>query len=1355
MTRSYSFRNRSRRQGQALLLAVLIMIFAALIGVTFITVVAVNIGQTGREEERGKAYQAAQAGLAFANLQITNGTDGLRWRPEKEVNNGTTDGPPDAGNVFYWTPFDNAQGWAGYNGSCDTAGDPCEGNFVKFPDPRSTNSSDNAPNYMIKVEKVGTDPVKDADNALKDKTGMLRITSIGLSPDDPTSFYQTIAYKAGPAQSPFTGAMRSVSNWDFQNGVVPSGRVVSYTAATPSYLVIEGVSGRLPEAPFYITVGGFNFSTGAITPIRGQAVSAVEADTPSVGQWRLTLPTQLQPTGGSVTAGDRVEVAAAIGGPETLDLNNNNAIDTSRESVTFDVSDAAATTPGSVWTNGGLLWFGTVQSGALNAPQNGGVPGFIRTSGVMRRFGAATPSSTVAVAGTTTGGAFTGSLGVDSAATFPGTFSGAGASQVGEVIDDGMNRLQGSPASSRQVKPFTPPDITIGGSGFGRYRQMTKYSPSTDSANPQGGAYGFGRDGIYINNPEDKEKISVSGGLKEMTQAELRNMWFSGDVTSAPIYYRRGTPAKASEPDKSLEEQHLRGWVGPEEFRARGALVEILADNPNTPLISSDPAIQVTLDPRADNTTTDTTRSLGPVPDKGWRNADGTRAGDAALGGVYSRIYEWPEKGVIFAEGNIRIRGELTAAPRSLTVVSMNNIYIEDSVGLGDDQKLVLLARKNVVLNPTRVVGRIDYQTRMRADANAGDTTLQVQDATSFKQGDWITIDTPTANDAPLCVESASGTTITLYASTPVVKSDPTVSFVGLPIRTKTDPVDESSTTPYTNYANLLSRFAQTLQRRIPNDGAASLRIALRHSSERRAKTTEPRALTIKVEQADLGYTPALPALEEASLENKLVANREDGVILPAVGSNPTQKLFKVHYKDTDTPNGIHQFFPPPPPPGPADDVAALLLKAVDNNGDVNDDIKHYLESRNSIPQEWHYTVDDPKGYGMLPTPPAYFFLAAVGNRYEASRTDAPPSPTAFPYRKTLYDGTTSTAYTIPMANSVQLTVNGLDGPVANPTIPATITSDHWSGGSGAMEAVKQFGFNFLFGATNNTFEYWEDVLTVDQSFYRSGYGPANDKDVTGDADNTYYTLDSRTLSDFPSAAVVPTAFPSRTLAFRFDPRAKGYFSSTDGDTPRIPYYRLSRLKMEDETFDDTTHDLTGLKPGHTFNVNAYVYAQEGSWNIIPGIFFDENVKRDWVDLPPYTSPLNHKDDGENLDLNRDGTTSEAEKAAVYRFYRYNYKINFKGAIMENKSAPVIDAGTSNVATQILGDVKDWTNKWISVTLTAANFPSGTLDHDSIKFGNEWKAIGYEFDPAAAANALNADEGFNPPISPDLIYQTG
>jgi hypothetical protein len=60
-----------------------------------------------------------------------------------------------------------------------------------------------------------------------------------------------------------------------------------------------------------------------------------------------------------------------------------------------------------------------------------------------------------------------------------------------------------------------------------------------------------------------------------MTESEFRQMLF--DDAGTATWSRTGTPESPVDPApatliKSLEEKHLRGWVGPEEFRARGCV---------------------------------------------------------------------------------------------------------------------------------------------------------------------------------------------------------------------------------------------------------------------------------------------------------------------------------------------------------------------------------------------------------------------------------------------------------------------------------------------------------------------------------------------------------------------------------------------------------------------------------------------------------------------------------------------------------------------------------------------------------------------------------------------------------------
>ena len=95
--REQSLMRHGRRRGQALLLAVVLMIFAALLGSIFITVVALNLSQTSREEQRTDARIAAEAGLRFINDQITGSAEGERWRPEMIAP------PPAPGDVDYNT----------------------------------------------------------------------------------------------------------------------------------------------------------------------------------------------------------------------------------------------------------------------------------------------------------------------------------------------------------------------------------------------------------------------------------------------------------------------------------------------------------------------------------------------------------------------------------------------------------------------------------------------------------------------------------------------------------------------------------------------------------------------------------------------------------------------------------------------------------------------------------------------------------------------------------------------------------------------------------------------------------------------------------------------------------------------------------------------------------------------------------------------------------------------------------------------------------------------------------------------------------------------------------------------------
>jgi hypothetical protein len=411
-----------------------------------------------------------------------------------------------------------------------------------------------------------------------------------------------------------------------------------------------------------------------------------------------------------------------------------------------------------------------------------------------------------------------------------------------------------------------------------------------------------------------------------------------------------------------------------------------------------------------------------------------------------------------------------------------------------------------------------------------------------------------------------------------------------------------------------------------------------------------------------------------------------------------------------------------------ADETAAQNYHVGDTDS-ANLDLAQELNAAHGA-TDWKYQATVQNGYDAIASPlmltPAYF-MAAVGNRADFFYA---VSSGTYPWKQSIFGA----SYDVPMATSVWAYMNGTQ---------STIQSDRYStnlygNGSTGFETVKQFGFNFTHGLSTNNLDTVEDALTTDQTFYRNGY---NAVPGTGVADNTYYTLDSRVLSNAQAG--------TNTLAFRLNPLAQNYFDATGSDAT-IPYYRLSRVKLENTDQLNASNEFETLDPGHTIDVQAYVYAQQGSWFVIPLLFddfgTDNDVRLDHVNLPPNSGTLQTN---ENLDLNRDGVVSRGEQAAVYRFHRYNYAINFTGSIMEKQTPIVKNSGS------VTGAVSLWADDWATTHIDSANFSGGAFSNGSMTYGTNLNTIQYNFDATALNGSLSSDAGFHPPISPDLLYQSG
>lgn len=170
--------------------------------------------------------------------------------------------------------------------------------------------------------------------------------------------------------------------------------------------------------------------------------------------------------------------------------------------------------------------------------------------------------------------------------------------------------------------------------------------------------------------------------------------------------------------------------------------------------------------------------------------------------------------------------------------------------------------------------------------------------------------------------------------------------------------------------------------------------------------------------------------------------------------------------------------------------------------------------------------------------------------------------------------------------------------------------------------------------------------------------------------------------------------------------------------------YRLSGFKMEQYAPDNPANP-TFYRPtwGLTIKVSALIYAQEGSWFVIPGPYFDESASND--DTRP-------------------------GRGNAVRYRRYNYRVVVNGAIVQNHTADdfPITMGNKNVYTFNAG-------KWEE----RIAYPS----FDPTLSAYVWNGIEYNWDPElknARVATEDAITGNNKPVlklpklplGPDLIF---
>ena len=1323
-----SVRHRQpRRQGQALLLAVLIMLLAALLSAGVLAIVSGNLNQSARFADKTRAIEAARAGIAYANAQLSGSAQGDRWRP---IDVSPPPAPGTVGYDYYYSQLDKVQGWANTMAppvAADYADDATyqaarnsyrDSIYGKFPDPGQIAAD--APKFLVKVEEVVPNSPTDAGHS-----GEIKITSIGLSEGNPNAYYRAVAYKSGRLKSPWASALRSVSNWRFgdtdKNTGVPYAnrpQIVDATTIFPANNVeftvdiLDKPAFSGENVPFNVVI----IKKDAAPSVRGAVVTKVENDGAKLTFARLEA---------TIGAGETIQKAAALGIGTKIDLLN-----------TGTPLDYAADLPqpngivanGSIWLQGQIQLSNLSKSGthlmasgslAIEAADADSKP-LLGNSGDIGPTNGANATSNQLVASSRNN--FPGNIVLTSAAQSDGV-------EINDLVSDGWDRIGAQTlgldySSGRTVEPFVPAKVDSA-TNLARYRALARKAP----------------DGIYIDNRADIERV----GANAMTQAQLVEMLISPPTATPPDTARLGVSAPPGATNVSLEQRHLRGWVGPDEFLARGALVELVQAT------GENPKIRVTLDARSD------ANPDGPDINKTLRGADGN-----LQAGIYAQDFNWPRNGMLMAEGNLRVRGSVNLSNLttgtdvadfpSLTIVSLGNIYIEGALSVDSEsapgvpipvlerKKLMLLARKNVIVNPTRaVIGRTDAATIATNTApvvfsgTATDRPLSVANSLVFNKGDHVTIgvgqnksvrglitDVSTANS----IKVSSRDVFTVAAATPGAVINVRSLLEARASNAPPNPADKvffslvKAENAPGSVGNVVNR--RVLVPFLDNATPSYNKMNFDHVADLKKNAGgEVIGLNIKAEGASVAFPRPNDFVAELTNKQILLGTTEnldpdgDGI----AGKN---KLLRTYNNLTAGNKKVL-----PAVPAASKTLLQLRLEAsLITEQRTTPDNKGYKYT--ATPVDFTEAGADPtRSIDKLP----YFALAGIGLRYQPGDTFVAPNSSAANNRRVNFNAAQGT--TIPIATSVEIDLNGKNS-------FAKLDSQSL--------ATNYFGFSPILGTTGNS----DDALTVDASFYQ-----------IADLTSARSTLDARVL-DFPSN---PPA-SNNISSFVLQRAAPATANATAAPAfALLPDYRLRALKYEFANLNNRLY-----KPvAKAMQIDAFVYAQEGSWLIIPGDYFRSNPPvrglRDAATKTLVGSYIDYDNDGfadanefiydgtgglsgnKVADLNRNGVADNGEKEAALRFVRANMApIQFLGAIVENQTAIVGDVAAINGAAPIVkGAVQDWTDKW-------ATYRDNGAAAGGVGAPDKWSFIRYEYDASLAQSRAGAGE-LHVPVTENLAYQ--
>lgn len=656
--------NRSRQQGQTLIIAILILGVLLILGVAFAGIISRNITETGRSAQRTVASDLSQAGIKFAHDQMLNGSLGADWRP---ANTALT---------------------------VDGAG------FTKDPDALYLRPGSG---FFVEVDPVGKPGYLVEDLGGPDYLGAYSRVGFGKGRSLLRVRYSPSAYDAFGAS---TGALRDAGKARGHiiiESVGRAGAIDDQGRIDPSKLLDRNVQATLFADGNAVRngLGVLKAVDAGVTNSRRMiafaSIGFMESARYITNKYNRSQSAQIgTPTS---AAGPLFNSAVGIGAtyegndvnvPQQFGRNQSGAATIAVDQGRWDLLPGG----GSIWVNGSLEVFG--QSDIFINRQLG------ESINVTDGIRPANNSSAVnlhifGLDGTSTNWREW-QVGLGDPVNSPQLVAGNGLnsnnanfSTLGGVIKDGR-LLSDLPGFNRMTAVKAAPSVsaTDPQTGDNRYRELSQRTGALGTNGHLAGEFGHG-EGVYVDSPErgNRSLADQRKGLDPLKS--LPNDWLNPNNASS------------------------QGWQG-QYYIPNAPYVRLLPDG-----------FEIIRDSRSSSATwkdvngVDTAQTLcrywiRTIGNQNYIvNSIANPAFDPLTGNFATNGQLF--NGVLLFEGDVRVRGVIPT-DQQLTLVSMGSIYIEGSITKGifdpwtntvltrpSTSLCALLAKDFVTINPTMFFG--------------------------------------------------------------------------------------------------------------------------------------------------------------------------------------------------------------------------------------------------------------------------------------------------------------------------------------------------------------------------------------------------------------------------------------------------------------------------------------------------------------------------------------------------------------------------------------------------------------------------------------------------------------------------